>query len=380
MRIHYIAVFSGCSFLFSVIHPAAVNIFIDSKTSKTASIMNLIQKTLVLAKNTCFRIIHKQIEMTHFVCNIANTLKALVFAVVTGVISPLPIPVTLMIQNLILSNRFPANLSLLTSSFPNSTLSAVGVEFSFTFNIIQTFMASLPEEIAKQNPPMLLLDPASELPHSDTIYALTNLLNILQALTSSKSTNNRDSDWMAKCIVRSGYLIFKSACSPGKEMGIIYKGLVMKDEFLFIGAREKQHSPIRIRIKQTIPRISGFVSLTVANTASGLLDTTEDFEKPQLPREPAFNMRTSETISCIVISNNIHIYTENCFQVCVFQHICDTFPEIWQDVESIDLSPEKMMKIPFINSYQNYKLSSCSYPFSHCNKTVFNKHHDILHT
>ncbi len=109
------------------------------------------------------------------------------------------------------------------------------------------------------------------------------------------------------------------------------------------------------------------------------LDTTEDFEKPQLPREPAFNMRASETAPCIVTSNDIHVYIENCFQAHVFQHICDTFPEIWHDIEPIDLSTEKMMKVPLVDSYQNYKLSSRPYPFSHRNKAVFDKHHDVLH-
>ncbi len=123
-RTHYIAVPSRHSFLFSTTHPAAANALIDSKTLKTAYIVNLTQKILVLAKNTRLRIIHKQVETAHFVCNITNTLKTLAFAAITGAISPLPVPVILVVQNLVL-NRFPANLPLLANSFPNSTLQSV---------------------------------------------------------------------------------------------------------------------------------------------------------------------------------------------------------------------------------------------------------------
>ncbi len=111
--------------------------------------------------------------------NTANTLKTLVFAAAAGAISPLPTPVILIIQNLVLSNRFPVNLPLLANSFPNSTLPAIDAEFSLTPDIIKTFIIPLPEETAKQNPPTFLLDPASELPYSDAIYALTNPLNTL---------------------------------------------------------------------------------------------------------------------------------------------------------------------------------------------------------
>ncbi len=62
-------------------------------------------------------------------------------------------------------------------------------------------------------------------------------------------------------------------------------------------------------------------------------------------------MRASETAPCIVISNNIYVYTENRFQAYTFQHVCNMFPEVWQDIESIDLPTEKMMKVPFVNSY-----------------------------
>ncbi len=192
-RTYYIAMSSRCSFLFSVTHLAVANILIDSKIPKTAYIVNLIQKTLVLAKNTCLGIIHKQVEMAHFVYNAANTLKAFAFAAAAGVISPLPAPIIPTIQNLFLNNRFPANLPLLANSFPNSTLPAVGTEFSFTLDIIKAFIAPFPEETAKQNPPILPLDPTSELPYSDAIYTFTNSLNISQALTGSGSTNNGDS-------------------------------------------------------------------------------------------------------------------------------------------------------------------------------------------
>ncbi len=185
---------------------------------------------------------------------------------------------------------------------------------------------------------------------------------------------------MAKHTAKSGHLTSKSTCSPRKEIEIIYKGLAMEDKFSFTRAREKQHSPTRVRTKQAVPRISDFAFPTVANAAtSGPLDTTEDFEKPQLLREPAFNMRASETAPYIVTSNSIHIYTENRSQTHVFQHVCDMFPEIWQDIEPSDLSSEKMMKVPLIDSYQNYKLSSHPYPFNHHDKMVLDKCHNILH-
>ncbi len=154
-----------------------------------------------------------------------------------------------------------------------------------------------------------------------------------------------------KYTVRSGYLTSKNICNPRKEMGIIYKGLAMKNKFSLIGAREKRCSPTRTRTKQAVPKISDFASPTVVNIASGPLDTTEDFEKPRLPQEPAFNMRVSETAPCIVTSNNIHIYTENRFQTHIFQYVCDIFPKVWQDIEFIDLPFEKMMKVPLIDSY-----------------------------
>lgn len=227
-----------------------------------------------MAKNTRLRTIHEQVETAHFVCNVANMLKALAFAAVAGAIFPFSAPVTLAVQNLVLSNRFPVNLSILANSFPNSTLPALGAEFSFTPDIIKAFMASLPEETAKQNPPALPLDPISELPYFDAVYALINSLNILQALTGSGNTNNGDSGWVMKHTVRS------NMHSPGKEIGIIHKGLAVEDESLLIGARGKRCSPIRARTKQAVPRISGLISPTMANITSGLLDIAEDFEKP----------------------------------------------------------------------------------------------------
>ncbi len=109
------------------------------------------------------------------------------------------------------------------------------------------------------------------------------------------------------------------------------------------------------------------------------LDTAEDFEKPRLPREPAFNMRAPETAPCIVTSNGIHVYAENRSQARAFQRVCDAFPEVWQDTEPIDLPPEKMMKVPLVDGYQNYKLSSRPYPLSHRDKAVLDKRHDALH-
>ncbi len=176
--------------------------------------------------------------MAHFVCNAANMLKVLAFAAAIDVISPFLVSVILAIQNLVFNNRFPANLPILVNSFLNSTLLTLDIEFSLIPDIIKAFTAPLPEEIAKQNPPALPLDPASELPYSDAVYALTNPLNTLQTLISSGSTNNRDSGWVAKCIMRSGYLI-SNVCNSRKEMEIIHKGLAMEDEFLFIGVREK---------------------------------------------------------------------------------------------------------------------------------------------
>ncbi len=116
-----------------------------------------------------------------------------VFAAVIGAISSFPVSVILVVQNLVLNNRFPVNLSILANSFPNSILFALGAEFSFTPDIIKTFTTPLFEETAKQNPPAFPLDLASELSYSDAIYAFTNLLNTSQALTSFGNTNNRDS-------------------------------------------------------------------------------------------------------------------------------------------------------------------------------------------
>ncbi len=93
-RTHYIAISSKYSFLFSATHLAVTNTFIDSKILRMAYIVNLTQKILVLTKNIRLRIIYKQVETVHFVCNIANILKALAFAVATDVISFLPTSVT----------------------------------------------------------------------------------------------------------------------------------------------------------------------------------------------------------------------------------------------------------------------------------------------
>ncbi len=87
--------------------------------------------------------------MAHFICNVANILKALVFAAIIDTISPFLISVILTVQNLILNNRFPVNLSLLTNSFPNSIFLATDIEFSFIPDIIKAFITSLPEETAK---------------------------------------------------------------------------------------------------------------------------------------------------------------------------------------------------------------------------------------